>query len=106
MAEEKKNRCRNAIMVALEQIGEECGPDAGAYKATMEDTIVYVPREAIEEMGYSPHSPENEEEREKAIESCVKARWAREWARRIVGSEAPEEVVEEAAKRACKGLFS
>lgn len=103
--EEKKNKCRNSVLVALEQIGEACGPKAGAYKAIAEDMIVYVPEEAIKEMGYSPHSPETEEERKKAIEACMKGDWAKSWARKIVGSEAPEEVVERAAKKACEGLF-
>jgi len=104
------NKCRNAMLAALEVLQEACGGDRGVYKAIGDGLIVYVPSEFLEEYeritGHKLGNPVTDEElRRKAIEACKRAPWARHLAEKMVGVTAPEEVKEMVAEKLCRELI-
>jgi len=98
-----EDKCKKAVQAASEVISEEACEEGEFAKVKIGDgMLVWIPEGALE---YSPHSPEDEEEREEAIEACMKGRWSREWAEAVVGAGAPEDVLRRTRKKLCEGLY-
>jgi len=97
-------RCRQAIEAASSILSEETCDDGEFASVNVGDgTLMWVPQEAKDEIGVSLNSPETEEERMEAIESCMDSEWARETAEAFAGEE--PEAREAVARRLCEGLF-
>ena len=83
---DEEDACDAAIMAALDLMNEKCEERGGEAVLLNEDTAVFIPEEAVEEIGFSPHSPETPEQREEAVKACMRGTWSREWAESVVGS--------------------
>ena len=105
MVDEEKDACDAAIMAALDLMNEKCEERGGEAVLLNEDTAIFIPEEAVEEIGYSPHSPENAKQREEAVESCIGSEWAESWSSAVVGESAPADVKRRAQRELCEGLF-
>jgi len=92
-------------MAAQEVIQDKCGIDEGEMVSLDGDLMAYFPKKAEEEIGYSPHSPENESEREEAIEACMRGSWAEGLARGMLGKEASQEAINRLKRKVCRGLY-
>jgi len=102
----RAKKCKNAIMAAAEILSQEaCGGGTMVTLPINEGVLVWVPEEAIKEIGYSPHSPTSPDEVEKAIQSCINSRWAENWAKAFVGETAPRETIEAVKKSVCEKMF-
>jgi len=102
----KVKKCKNAIMAAAEIVSQEaCEGGTMVTLPVGDGLLIWVPEEAIKEIGYSPHSPATPEEIEKAIKSCMESRWAENWARAFVGETAPLEVLNTVKKAICERMF-
>jgi len=103
---DEEDACDAAIMAALDLMNEKCEERGGEAVLLNEDTAIFIPEEAVEEIGYSPHSPETPEQREEAIEKCIGSEWATQWSNSVVGASAPADVKKAAQRELCEGLFS
>jgi len=99
-----KDKCKKAVEAASEVISEEACEDGEFVKVNVGDEgmLMWVPEGALD---HSPHSPENEEEREKAIEACMGSTWAREWQEAVTGPDVSEEVAKRTRRKLCSGLY-
>jgi len=102
---EEKDACDAAIMAALDLMNEKCEERGGEAVLLNEDTAVFIPEEAVEEIGYSLHSPETPEEREQAIKSCMRSKWARGIAEKFTGPSPPREFLKKVKRKVCEGLY-
>lgn len=98
--------CTAARLAALDLMNEKCEGKKGEAVLLSEDTAVFIPEEAVEEIGYGPHSPETPEEREEAIKACMRGTWSREWAESVVGTGASPEVIKRTRRELCEGLYT
>ena len=92
-------------MAALDLMNEKCEERGGEAVLLNEDTAIFIPEEAVEEIGYSPHSPETPEERKEAVKACMEGEWARDWANAVVGEGASPEVKKATRRKLCEGLY-
>jgi len=110
---EGKNRCRSALLAAMELLQEECAGEKGIYKAVVDGVLVYIPEEFIREFeaktGHkfgnpiAPGTPEYD----KAIEVCVRESiWADKLARKMLGEDAPKEAIEALKRKLCASLIT
>jgi len=102
-----EDKCKKSIQAASEIISEEACQDGEFVKANVgnDGMLMWVPEGALE---HSPHSPENETEREEAVEACMggPGSWSYEWAEAVVGAEASEDIIKRTQRKLCEGLYS
>jgi len=102
----KAKKCKNAVMAAAEIIAQEACEGGTMVSIPIGDgVLIWMPDEAIKEIGYSPHSPQTSEEVERAIESCMKSRWATNWVKAFLGPNAPTDAIEAFKKSLCEKLY-
>jgi len=98
--------CKRAIMAAAEILAEHACADGTMVTIPVADGLmIWMPEEAIKEIGYAPHSPETEEEIQKAIEACMKSEWMENWSRALLGYDVPKEVLEQFKRRMCERIY-
>ena len=70
----KIKKCKNAIMAAAEILSQEaCEGGTMVTLPVGDGLLIWVPEEAIKEIGYSPHSPATPEEIERGITKIIEA---------------------------------
>lgn len=106
-------RCRSALLAAMELLQEECSGEKGIYKSVGDGVLVYVPQEFIREFeaktGHKFGNPltVGTPEYEKAIEVCVReSLWADKLARKMLGEDAPPEALEALKRKLCERLIT
>ncbi len=104
------NKCKNALIAAIEVINEACAGERGIFKAVDDGIILYIPEseksELESEIGHKIGNPLTGEELERAVESCMRGRWAIKLAEKMLGPDAPKEAVEALKRKLCIGLLT
>ena len=105
----KKNRCKNAMMAAMELIQEECKGEKGVFKTIGDGMLIFVPEEFMKDFeattGLKFGTPiKDSEVRERAIQRCMEGTWAEHWAEAVAPGASPE-VKNIIKRKICEGLI-